>query len=277
MKIISSFDSTPIINNRWGMGNKFKETVYFTAYSLLCASSLNKDFVFYTDKTLYKVLKDLPINIELIPEDYDNRLWISSKMYAISKQTEPFIHIDTDVILYSNIINEELKNSKVICERIEQEEFNLHYKKQVDWFSQNIVSENVIWNKHLDYSYNCGTIGFTDMKIKEDFINNFNLLKNRFLLEEDKFKNLKKEDFEPCIVLEQYNLTCLLNQNNIKPYLVLKSNILEEQKKEAVQIGYTHLYGQVKYNLNVQKNIHAKLKEMFPFWYNNIKLNLANF
>jgi hypothetical protein len=276
MKIISSFDSFPIENNRWGVGNRFNDTVYLTAFSLLSASQFY-DVTFYTDEKMAKVLADLPIDIKVFPKkfNYSKDFWVEAKFYVFSKQTEPFIHIDTDVILYRDVFKDTEKYL-VICERPEVEQFKKHYKKQVDFFTKEVVDDSIIWDKRLNYSMNCGTIGFNDLSLSQKFIENYYKLKNKFNDVRDKFSNLAAEHYEPCIVLEQYNLTSILNKTKVKPLYLLGTGNLEAQSNYAEKIGYTHLYGGIKYQENVIKQIHSRFKEFFPFYYHNIKIALNN-
>ena len=276
MKIISSFDSFPIENNRWGNGNRFNDTVFLTAFSLLCARQFY-DVTFYTDEKMAKVLADLPIDIKVFPKkfDYSKDYWVEAKFYAFSKQTEPFIHIDTDVILYRDVFKDTEKYP-VICERPEVEQFKKHYQKQVDFFTKEVVDDSILWDKRLNYSLNCGTIGFNDLNIVQKFIENYDNLKENFNAVKDKFSNLAADYYEPCIVLEQYNLTSILSKMKIKPLYLLGTGDLETQSRHAEKIGYTHLYGGIKYQENVIKQIHNRFREFFPFYYHNIKIALKN-
>jgi len=208
IKIISSLNTKPLIQGRWNIGNKFDETIYMTALSLMYANLWYDEVEFYTDKIGYDIFKDLPINISILKKNPHKDMWASCKFEAISYQNKPFIHIDTDVFLQKPLVFD--KNTKVIVERKELGVFEKHYKPQVDWFS-NLLKKNRYWRTNIDFSLNCGTIGFFDMKLKNQFINQYNLVEKVYIENSEDYKPLKAKWFEPCIVVEQYNLNSFLH------------------------------------------------------------------
>jgi hypothetical protein len=278
MKLISSYDSYPIENNRWGLGNKFEDTLIMTSLSLLYASQ-HYDVTFYTTAKMKKILNFLPVNIEVFNKkfNYLEDTWVESKFYAMSKQTKPFIHIDTDVFLYKEIFNK-YKNSPVIIERPEMgEDFHPHYPPQLSFWNDYVVKDHQKWDKNLNYSFNCGTLGFNDMNLKDDFLKSYYNLKEGFFKNKKIYRTYKKKGSEPCIMLEQYNLASLCKKSNIKVDFILPYSNRKSQSEAAKQIGYTHLSGNVKYDEDIIKRIHQRFKTTFPSQYKKLQNRINKF
>ncbi len=266
MRLISSYDATPIENNRWNNGNRFQETVYMTALSLLYASK-HYPVTFYTTNKMAKLLSHLPIEIKIFKRkfDYGNEdSWVESKFYALAEQSIPFVHIDTDVFLYKDVFSK-IGNYEVLTERKETAaDFQPFYIKQIDFFSEQIVDKNTIWNRNLNYSLNCGTLGFNDLSIKDEFVTNYLKLKYSFNKKEQVYRNFCGNRHEPCIIMEQYNLLGVLDHFKTEINTVLKESDRRKQSEEAIEIGYTHLSGNVKYAPNIVERIHKRFKNEFP-------------
>jgi len=65
----------------------------------------NYDVTIYTDSVGYEVIKDvLPVNIEVIDfENIDDRYYSIGKLQVYKLQTEPFIMVDPDAVLYDKL------------------------------------------------------------------------------------------------------------------------------------------------------------------------------
>ena len=55
-RMIYSLDVLPIINNRWEMGDKLKETIYMTALSVLYSHMWYDEIELYVDEIGFKFL-----------------------------------------------------------------------------------------------------------------------------------------------------------------------------------------------------------------------------
>ena len=268
-RIIYSLDAFPLINNRWQMGNRLKETIYMTALSVLYSHLWYKDIELYADETAYKFLYMLPCRVTKVVNEKNQELWMKSKIHAIEKQTKPFVHLDTDVFI-KNKIN--FNFDAVILERKECG-YEMHYKKQVDFFNQ--FTQNLsYWHPDLRRSYSCGILGFNDLILRNKFVNAYYDLEEIFMTHREEFEPLKQQGFEPCIVIEQYNLASLLDYNNIKPTLLLQGRNIIEQSKYANEMGYSHLFGIKKYKKDITQEIEYRLFKIFPYWYAQIKIEL---
>ena len=268
-KIIYSLSAFPLSNNRWYQGNRLKETIYMTALSVLYSHLWYKDIELYVDETAYKFLHMLPCEVSKIHVEKDKDLWMKSKIHAIGKQTKPFVHLDTDVFITKKI---DFKFDNCLLERKEGG-YRYHYQKQVAFFSK-YAKDLPHWDSDLGYSFSCGIMGFNSMELKDDFIKAYYALEEIYQANREEYLPLKRKGFEPCIVIEQYNLASLLSQRNIKPDLLIRGRNLKEQSKHAGTIGYNHLFGIAKYRLNIIEEIEYQLFKIFPHWYAQIKIAL---
>ncbi len=268
MRIIYSLHTEPIIKGRWQKGNRLLETVKMFTLSLLYCNRWHSDITLYTDPLGEKLLRGLPTSMEILGSEQDEVFWIKGKMEAISLQNRPFIHFDGDVFLKKRI---DLDFPKVLLERYEKEQFSKHYRGQLDEIAH--LTRAFPWWGGVDYSFNCGVIGFRDMEIKEDFIRCYEVLLQKLTRNESLVKHLRMNWYEPCIVLEQYNLACLLNYRKISPRLLIAGDLLPAQHKNAVKLGYTHLFGERKYLPNIVAKIDSRLFTEFPKYYKIIMRN----
>jgi hypothetical protein len=268
-RIIYSLDAFPLMNNRWQMGNKLKETIYMTALSVLYSHLWYKDIELYVDETAYKFLYMLPCKVTKIDNIQNKELWMKSKILAIEKQTKPFVHLDTDVFIKRKI---DFIFNEILLERKEGG-YTMHYKKQVDFFN-NYTQDLPYWNPGLGYCYSCGVLGFNDLSLVDKFIKAYYDLEEIFIENQEKFIKLKQEGYEPCIVIEQYNLASLLKYENVKPSILLNGKNIVEQAEHASQIGYSHLFGTKKYKKDITEEIEQRLMKIFPYWYSQVKTAL---
>ncbi len=69
-------------------------------------------------------------------------------------------------------------------------------------------------------------------------------------------------------------MASIIEVKGLKHECLIKGRTLEEQRSVATSIGYTHLYGDVKYKKDIVEKVQNKFKELFPFYYNNIEISL---
>lgn len=268
-KIVWSLDTSPIMNNRWNQGDKFVDTIIMYSLSILYAHLWYDDLEVYCDERAYEVLKVLPVKVTKMNFQDNPILWMDSKLKVIELQKRPFIHIDGDVFLQKPLPEFHSFQGDIIVERIEIEEaFGPHYKEQIDFLTNYYDEVLRHWNPSLNYSLNCGTIGFNNMALKDDYIKEYKLAKSIFKEISSDYQYLKDKGYEPCVVLEQYNLNCFLNYRGIKPQMILSEPTLNQNKVFAERLGYCHLYGMSKYE--ARKDIAKRLEIAFPYWYDRI-------
>lgn len=270
-KILYSLNVEPLVEGRWSQGNRLEETLYMTALSVLYSHIWYPNIELFVDKTAFEFLHMLPCKVTLMDHDFQDDLWMKSKIYAMSKQQEPFVHLDTDVFITKSI---DFAFEHCMLERKERS-YQRHYKLQVDFFS-GLDHLPPTWHSSLGYSYNCGVFGFANMQLKNQFIDSYYRLENVYKANKTAFEPLKRIGYEPCIVIEQYNLACLLAAKNIEPTLLLPGDSQREQAVLAKEIGYNHLFGITKYKPNIRQEIDQQLAQVFPFWYQQVKEAIAS-
>lgn len=270
-KIIFSLNAAPLMNNRWKQGNRLVETLYMTALSVLYAHVWYKEVELHVDRTAYPFLYMLPCRVKVmdLPEEHD--LWMKAKIKAMAGQKKPFVHLDTDVFITKPI---QFDFSNCILERKEAS-YLRHYKQQLKFFNP-LATQLEHWHDDLGYSFNCGVMGFADMELKSDFIDAYYQLEQAYKLNRADFQKYRQLGYEPCIVLEQYNLACLLNHRKIKPKLLLPSDSVKRQSARAKEIGYNHLFGITKYRPGITKEIEFQLYKIFPYWYGQVKMAIES-
>jgi len=266
-KVIFSLNTHPITNNRWYMGNRLNDTIYMAGLSILYACKWYSAVEVYVDKIAYDFLKYLPCKIILTKFDNNPKLWMKSKIDIIKLQNEPFIHIDNDVFLKQKI---DLSFDTILVERNDVAYQN--YDSLVVFFSK-YSKELKYWLQKPNLIPSCGVLGFAEKKLQNNFVEAFNQFERVFNKYQKEYNSyLKKcgeigEYLEPCLVLEQYNLGCMLEKENIKYKLLLEGGTEAEQSKNATRLGYSHLHGSAKYDPKVVKRIHYLFETTFPEHY----------
>ena len=90
---------------------------------------------------------------------------------------------------------------------------------------------------------------------------------------EEKFR-LCDQFYEPCIMIEQYNLTNLLYKKGIEPFKLLDDKILDTDVEYCNEIGYVHLTGLQKYGVHYQNMVNRRLYENFPRYHDLLQKTL---
>jgi len=268
VNIIYSLNTHPIIHNRWHMGNKFEDTIYMTATSILLSSLWYDTIKLYVDPVGFPYLSELPC--EVIKLDFDNHqeLWMESKLYAMKNEQNPFVHLDTDVFIKKPI---EFVFDKVIVER---KDVAYYYYNNLISFFDPYFEDLAFWNPEIKFAWSCGIIGFNDMELKNEFLQCYNTLKtilNENRLEYESFKKGHKGYLEVALLLEQYNLTSLLSHLDINPNVLIPGDSIQAQSQYANEIGYTHLLGASKYHPKNVNKMKMVLKTKFLSHYEHIK------
>ncbi len=253
------------------MGNKLQETMFMTAASILYSCTWYDQVELYVDAIGYQYLQELPCKVTKVHFDTDQELWMKPKLYAIEQQSVPFVHIDTDVFIKQKI---DFDFEDVIVERKDLNYYN--YKELISFFNQ-FNDQIPFWNPNLDYAWSCGVIGFNDLKLRDNFINVFKTLEHIMKNEYKKYEAFRDNQdsqgwyIEPGLLLEQYNLTSLLFEKNIKPTVLIPEVSPNEQSVYANTIGYTHLLGASKYHSHNTNKIKSLLRHNFPKYYEIIR------
>ncbi len=265
-RLVYSFWTCPALgeNPRWRENNQLLKTVNLYALSVIFLKDHFKEIVLYTDTLGASLLKFLPfteVHIVLDDVSCDDRIWVKGKFIAFEKETKPFVHVDGDVLISKEFTVNMLKNfdTEVIVQGFDNE-FNKHYLGQLDYY------EKFVDIDRIGYSYNMGVIGFNDISLKNEYMKSVRKWLKLYY-KHDEFRMCDKF-FEPCIMIEQYNLTNLLYRKNIEPTRILGNRILDMSVAYCNEIGYAHLTGLQKYGDHYQNLVMKRLEETYPRYYN---------
>jgi hypothetical protein len=264
-KIVYSYWSTPL-KSRWSnllqdYSPEYQEEVVFNCLllSVLQAKKWGFRVELVTDVYGENKLNKIPFDristeLEFLPDSSNS--WVQGKLLAIALQNEPFIHLDWDVFLLKNEVVDVLKNFKedLLVQSVDGDELfinnyrTLLYRlaQDMDYTQYHIPGLHKLHKK----GFNCGVMGFNNMTLKNEFVNNF----TRCL---QKTESDFVEDMS--LVIEQGLLYSLVES---KGYTY--QTILGLDKPSADEIGYTHLIYLSKYSQKNQDKIKEKIKSEFP-------------
>lgn len=150
---------------------------------------------------------------------YTENSWIEGKMYSISKQKEPFIYIDWNIILSDELLFKKIKT----CNKDFIVAFE--YKIQIDDGYQNLNEveygklRTFSWLMDMSNHYiesfvqnhktalDCRILGFNNLKVRDDYINNF--FKCLDITKDSKYL------FDSYLIIEEYLLYCITKSSNV--------------------------------------------------------------
>lgn len=268
MKLVYSFWSKPL-EARWSnhmVGDEFEDikqsTINCLTLSVLSAKKLGFRCELVTDCEAYSYLKHLPfdkISTELTMLNYNGLSWVEGKIMAMMIQNEPFIHIDWDVILRKKKVANILKNFKedLIVQSVDKDvEFDRIYNLYENACYFLDMSKHTIPNftRPVRRAYSCGIVGFNNLRIRDKFVKEF--LKLKDITD----THIKYSQLDVSVIIEQYLLYVVANNENAKVKVLLNSIYSSEAKR----IGYTHLVYLSKYESKWQKRIKEILHKDFP-------------
>lgn len=290
MKIIQSLDTTLIRDTLLNSTMLNKEDNFLIILRMAVLSHLKlieyypeKQIEFYVDDFLYKLLKDIFPNTIFKLTDITplnkTHIWTQSKLSTIRSIKDPFLHIDCDIIFNKKINLDLAKNYNVFVERIEDKYTFEWYKKGIlyieemkNYFNNNAFKEinmtNLYWNIYTEFAYNCGIIGFNDIKEKQLYVDFYDELENLYT----NGLHLKPYYEQIFVVLEQYSLSCFTDKQNLSVGTLLPGNDLLTQSEYAKKIGYVHLFGNGKF---LSSNI-LKIIEILSTKYKSVYDKLLN-
>lgn len=193
-------------------------------------------------------------------------LWAMAKIKAYSLQTEPFISIDLDCVLYQKP-SRELMKSALFFQHKEDFKMQPGYKHLVKAIETTTVSY-YCKNQKVDYAYNCGIVGVNDLALvkkwyamAEDFINN----KGNQLL----WNSLQNKG-QMNYVYEQYFIACLVKEAKLKRRVGFVLENFDFKNIARPKFKMLHVWGGNKKNLEQMDKVRARLKKDFPKAYSKV-------
>lgn len=252
--------------------NNIKELAVFLSLSVEYSKKQFKEVKLVTNVEGKKILADrykigfTKICTGLEGEDIDPELWAYAKVKAYALQTEPFISIDLDVILWQRIPNKWLK-SKMLFQNKEDFCVERGYQPLVNAMERTTVSD-FCKSQNIKYAYNCGVVLANDLSVikkwyelASEFINspvNVNFWN---------YQN-NKEQFN--YLFEQYFIACVVKNEKVENDIKFLIEDIDYKDVAKPKFKFTHQWGKTKkYSDNVEK-IRLRLKKEYPRIYNRI-------
>lgn len=258
------------------------------ALSCLQLRKYYDDVVLYADDTTAKLLIDtlcLPyteVNCGLNELNrYDSKLWALPKVYAYSKQTSPFLHVDGDVFIFKPF-SDDLLNSALIAQNLEfSTVFYEKHMKKLEMLASYIpveISEIRSEEKEIR-SYNAGILGGNDLAFFKEYTEKaFACIKKN----EDRYTEMDLGVFN--VFFEQCLFYALVQKGNRDvgveiPGIVGDTDYVDLGDFHEVPFNrkYLHLLGNFKRNKSICDQMAYRLRMDHPeFYYRIIALTKNN-
>ncbi|BAZ37724.1 hypothetical protein NIES4101_36470 [Calothrix sp. NIES-4101] len=288
MKAVWSLWTKPLRENKRSIWLSEKHHLLAWILSVETAKKHYPETVLFTDSYGARVLIDelglefTQVSTELDAlENCDSRCWALGKVYTYSIQTQPFIHIDSDVFLWKPL-PPEMNFAPLLAQNPE------FFTVGNSWYApesmESAISringwlpEEWIWQRNFSFlqtAYNCGIFGGHAV----DFIRYYANLAIRFI--ENSSNQLAwlilHPDTERNILFEQYLLGCCIKyhqQQTKSPYKDIYIECLFSSlddafiPEKAARVGFTHLIADAKQNRKIAEHLENRVKRDYPKYY----------
>jgi hypothetical protein len=251
------------------------------ALSSLQMKKYHDNLALYTDSVSARILIDeLKLPYDDVFCDLDGLdkthagLWALPKIYAYSKQEEPFLHVDGDIFIWKPF-SEKVLSGELIAQNVEVA--TDYYENIMTSLEENLVffpDEILCERKQNDkiYAYNAGILGGSDICFFKEYTAKANEFIHRNIA---RFDRIKVSDFN--VFYEQYLFYCMALQQR-KPVSVLLPEI--RGGNEYLGFGdfpevphnrhFLHLLGSFKTNKQVCEQMANRLRLDYPEHYYRI-------
>lgn len=286
MQYVWSLWTKPLNGIRGSGWKSEKDHLLSWILSVETARRHGKTTCLITDDLGAKVLiEDLNLPFDRVSTDLnklaysDPDWWAIGKVYSYSIQKKPFMHIDSDVFLWSPL-PAELISAPVFAQCPETHHCGTSSYRCAE-FEFAIASVNGWIPEELDYyvpdcgfykAVSCGILGAN----RVDFIQHFALSSLKMMTHprnKDAWKLLTDKNGVSLIFEQQFLAACLEfhNSNSVSPFHDIKISYLFPSLYEAVHsakdVGYTHLLGDTKKNPHIVKRLEKKVRVEYPDLY----------
>jgi len=207
--------------------------------------------------------------------------WAYPKIYSLTLQNEPFVHLDGDIFIFRRL-SSDLFSGDFAFQNLETTYYDRTYSKLINYYDSNSLDKPKEWKNNLKSAVNCGIMYFKDPNLARIFHDNcykhFININEDFLFKlKNELENIIKVTYITYPLLyEQYYLNCFINSHNNHQtnYLLSKEQIAKEEKGELTIQGYVHLI-EDKNNPKYITNLEERFSLEFPDEYKtflNLKL-----
>ncbi len=266
MKFVHSFWSKAYLHGRWGLQDKFFDDLFCFALSAALLRKHGKDVELITDDYGAELFRGLPykrVSLDLNDIAHvDPQYWTAGKVYSLSIQKKPCIHLDGDVFFLEKTALEAAKMEWDILVQSKEigEHFLTTYPPTLETLTPYL--KNLSSLSRFNFTYNTGVFGVSDyVFFKKYSFEYFNLI---YELEIQEARIPEGRDWNIC--LEQSLLTTMSQDANLYVKEVITGNEMEFPGffESADEKGYAHFWGSTKYDKWWQRKIRARLKVEAP-------------
>ena len=219
---------------------------------------------------------------------HDPSWWAIGKMYTYRSQSEPFVHIDSDVFLW-NSLPVKLESADLLVQNPEYfTAENIYFRPEQ--FESPIHNINGWIPEEFDcympvggiYKFvNCGILGGK----RVDFISYYADL-GITLMEHPRNQaawSFLEDQAETNVIFEQYLLAACIEYHKNKqgsPYKGINCECLFESQMDAynraTQVGYTHLLAGAKREPIILERLERRVKQDYPEYYERCLNYISN-
>ena len=266
-------------------GGWCKKIYFYASWALSCLrfNDLYNHVDLYTDsygkKLLYDTLElpytNVSTDLDCL-ESFDHNLWALGKIYTYSLQTQPFLHVDSDIYVWKRF-DENILSADVIGQSLE-----VNYSLNIEYYNQ--IEKDLLYvpdaiqaerEKTKDIiQVNAGVMGGNDMSFFKGYTSeaikmikkNYNHLFNLHPTNKGNFN----------MVVEQFLAYCLYRKTNANLKTILEGEYnLADFSNVPQYATYIHAIGTLKKFSNIGDYVIERLAFEYPDYYNRI-LNLIN-
>jgi hypothetical protein len=211
---------------------------------------------------------------------YNPDWWAIGKLYAYRMQTEPFVHIDSDVFLWKRL-PERLGRADVFAQNPEPISASTHYRPErldqaLGHTPGSWLPDEWRWYRRVSNNRgeNCGIFGGNRL----DFINRYASATLRLVDSPINHRQLELLDDKRILmfVIEQYLLSAfvdyhaafaLLPSGRVRIEYMFNSMAEQWKPNRAAESGYTHLLGGSKKTPLFAERLENRVRRDYPEYY----------
>jgi len=284
MKIIQSFFQIDkkICFNSDDDNDNYLINFYSSLLSYITLKKLYGHVTIYCNSFAHEnMLKFIPYDEVIIEElkhvngvNYGNE-WGLLKFHVFEQQKEPFIHIDSDVFLFNDLLTEYINSDDYdgIVQSIDVSDgvYGHFYRNNIDVLTKynfvNKIPDDLTIKLNGSIGYNNGVIGFKNLSFMNYYIKVAEKLND--LMNSGLFKSINHQT----MIFEQFNLYHLGIIKKMKFYKVLSDELIREfgLNEAGNKIGYTHLLSGNKFVDYFVMLVRNKVINDYPEFEENIK------